>query len=49
VFFVDKKTPIVPSVYYSPDNLQNGKTAELNEAGWKYHTGDDGVWAKTAR
>ncbi len=29
------------------DNLANGKTAELNEAGWKYHSGDDGVWANS--
>ncbi len=29
------------------DNLANGKTAELNEAGWKYHAGDDGVWANS--
>ncbi len=29
------------------DNLQNGKTAELNEAGWKHHAGDDGVWANS--
>ncbi len=27
------------------DSLANGKTAELNEAGWKYHAGDDANWA----
>ena len=27
------------------DSLQTGKTAELNEAGWKYQAGDDSAWA----
>ncbi len=27
------------------ERVENGKTAELNEAGWKYQAGDDAAWA----
>lgn len=56
IFFIIALLHISPFVLNAQDKqiftltaekLANGKTADLNEAGWKYHAGNDANWAKT--